>query len=136
MYITNIEKVFEEFLDAMPEIIISDEMKAIIDDCYKGNKDEYIKESFFNFLEQVVEDEKTEEDFILKFDATIEINQKIKIINKNLTKDEIIYGLKNGNYLTTTWISENQSSYIEDENGLIIALILSQETEGDYKNFK
>jgi len=136
MYITNIEKAFEEFINSMPEIMVSDNVKTIVNDCYNGDKNEYIKESFFNFLTQVVEDDKTEEDFILEFDATIEVKQRIKIIDKSLTKSKLISGIKNGEYLTTTWINENQSSYIENKDGMIVAMILSQETEGEYENFK
>lgn len=79
--------------------------------------------------------------FTLLFSANTTMVQQIVIIEPNLTKEDIVSGLKNGTYATT--IAHQQSTnrfqpvIIELPSMKPVANILSQETEdsdyGDYK---
>lgn len=53
-------EIMAEFLEGMPELAIDPTAKdcqRIVDECYGGNVQRYILESFENFMEQVVGEE-------------------------------------------------------------------------------
>lgn len=73
----------------------------------------------------------------LAFEVVGSVHQQVKILDKKITEEILIKGLKDGIYATTTWINENQKSTIEEvKTGKIIAEIVTQEIEGEYSDFR
>lgn len=72
----------------------------------------------------------------IAFEITATCHQIIKVYNKKIKESDIINGLKNGNYITSTWINKDNKTYIEDNKGEIIGEIISQEIDGEYENYR
>ena len=76
--------------------------------------------------------------FNIEIQVNATVNQEILITKKGVTADDILAGLNDGTYATTLGHdSHNTHSTITDvATGEEIALIVSQESDGEYSQFE
>lgn len=72
----------------------------------------------------------------IAFEITATCHQEIVIYEYGITENDILKGLKNGTYITSTWINEDNETILEDKNGKVIGKIISQEIDGEYENYR
>lgn len=72
----------------------------------------------------------------ISFDMSGTVSQEIKILTDEYSRDDIIKGLNDGTLLTTTWYDGEDSFIVDaDEYNYRIALIVTQEVDGEYYDF-
>lgn len=72
----------------------------------------------------------------ISFDMSGTVSQEIKILTDEYSRDDIIKGLNDGTLLTTTWYDGEDSFIVDaDEHKYRIALIVTQEVDGEYYDF-
>ncbi len=64
------------------------------------------------------------------------VSQMVQIINDNYDEDSIIDGLKDGSLSTTTWHGNGIPDISITATGEVVGIILSQEIEGNYDEFR
>lgn len=62
--------------------------------------------------------------------------QRLEIVDNQYSDKDIIEGLNEGRFVTTTWYNKGENNYVEDLNGNRIAEILSTSIDGEYEYFK
>ncbi|KZX74675.1 hypothetical protein A3715_15265 [Oleiphilus sp. HI0009] len=64
-------------------------------------------------------------------------DQLIRIVDKDYDEDSIVEGLSDGSLATTLWHDlESPNSVINVATGNAIAYVVSQEVDGEYKDFR
>lgn len=64
------------------------------------------------------------------------VHQIVEIVEPTYDEEQIIEGLKTGKMVTTMGHDENPSSIDITANGETVAIILSQEVDGEYEDFR
>jgi hypothetical protein len=79
----------------------------------------------------------------LAFEINATVHQRLRIINDAYDEDSIIEGLNDGVLATTTWYDHDHAEYCDVFEsvdvvltGERVALILSQEIDGDYFDYR
>jgi hypothetical protein len=74
----------------------------------------------------------------LAFEVQGSVHQRVTLLDLSYTEESIIEGLKSGELATTTWHDGSNTYATIDEcaTGKEIALIISQEIEGEYFDFR
>ncbi len=78
------------------------------------------------------------ETFQLAFDiVSVSAHQQVNILNDSYDEESIIKGLKNGELATTTWFKQDGIQTIDMvSTGEKVAVIISQEMEGEYSDYR
>jgi hypothetical protein len=64
-------------------------------------------------------------------------HQIIRVVNPDYDEESIIQGLKAGTLATTTWFGTDGFSWLEEiETGKQVGLIVSQEIDGEYLDYR
>jgi hypothetical protein len=80
-----------------------------------------------------------QEDHVIQiaFDVVYgDAHQRVKIIDDNYDEESIIEGLKKGTLVTTTWHGDGPCELTVTETGKVIGLVLSQEINAEYEDFR
>ena len=76
-------------------------------------------------------------DIQLAFEISGSCHQRVRIVHDDYDEEKIIAGLKDGTLATSTWFELNDCTYIEViETGVRVGLIVSQEIEGEYFDYR
>lgn len=77
-------------------------------------------------------------EFQLAFDIIeASCHQIIQIVNTDYTEESIIAGLQDGTLATSTWVGEDYTPTIDViATGETVGIIISQEIDGQYEDFR
>jgi len=72
---------------------------------------------------------------LLAFEVVGTVEQQVRIIKKGYSEDMIITALEEGTLCTTTWFGKYDSQ-ITDRDGAVVAVVESQEIDGEYTDYR
>ena len=83
-----------------------------------------------------IDDDLKNDVFELSFEIiSADVSQTIRITNHDYDEESIIEGLKKGSLVTTTWHGGDTPSIDEVKTGKRVAIVMSQEIDGEYDEY-